>query len=490
MKSLLFKIMVSLVVSVLIALAVFLLMTRINLHRGMVDLIEQQEASQLENLVPELTELYQQNGSWEFLAGYPWRWNRLLQMTRPVRAEGSGLADTGSTGSEARRRPGSPGARRQNPAGRPPEGRRLHQRDHANLKGRLFLLGEDKSRVAGAVILSEEPLTMEAIEVDGKLVGWVGFIPASMALPPEAQRFLRVQARTLMISLIIALLLAAGLGFVLARHLSRPVRQVATALEALSGGDYSVRAPISTQDEIGALGRNVNQLALTLEKNQTARRRWMADIAHELRTPVAVLKGEIEALRDGIRQVDEKTTDSLLEEAQQLSRLIDDLQTLALSDAGALNFSRKPLDMSELVTQTGDTWEVRLKERNIALERKITPGLRIEGDSRRLRQLLHNLLENCYRYTSSDGRVILSLAYQGDKLVLTLDDTGPGLGQDQLAHLFERFYRAEGSRARSSGGSGLGLSICRAIVEAHAGSVQADSNSLGGLRIRVILPGD
>jgi len=490
MKSLLFKIMVSLVVSVLIALAVFLLMTRINLHRGMVDLIEQQEASQLENLVPELTELYQQNGSWEFLAGYPWRWNRLLQMTRPVGAEGSGLADTGSTGSEARRRPGPPGARRQNAAGRPPEGRRFHQRDHVNLKGRLFLLDEDKSRVAGAVILSGEPLTMEAIEVDGKLVGWVGFIPARMALPPEAQRFLRVQARTLMISLIIALLLAAGLGFVLARHLSRPVRQVATALEALSGGDYSVRAPISTQDEIGALGRNVNQLALTLEKNQTARRRWMADIAHELRTPVAVLKGEIEALRDGIRQVDEKTTDSLLEEAEQLSRLIDDLQTLALSDAGALDFSRKSLDMSELVTQTGDTWEVRLKERNIALERKITPGLRIEGDLRRLRQLLHNLLENCYRYTSSDGRAILSLAYQGDKLVLTLDDTGPGLGQDQLAHLFERFYRAEGSRARSSGGSGLGLSICRAIVEAHGGSVQADSNSLGGLRIRVILPGD
>jgi two-component system sensor histidine kinase BaeS len=490
MKSLLFKIMVSLVVSVLIALAVFLLMTRINLHRGMVDLIEQQEASQLENLVPELTELYQQNGSWEFLAGYPWRWNRLLQMTRPVRAEGSGLADAGSTGSEARRRPGSPGARRQNAAGRPPEGRRSHQRDHANLKGRLFLLDEDKSRVAGAVILSEEPLTMEAIEVDGKLVGWVGFVPARMALPPEAQRFLRVQARTLMISLIIALLLAAGLGFVLARHLSRPVRQVATVLEALGGGDYSVRAPISTQDEIGALGRNVNQLALTLEKNQTARRRWMADIAHELRTPVAVLKGEIEALRDGIRQVDEKTTDSLLEEADQLSRLIDDLQTLALSDAGALDFSRKPLDMSELVTQTGDTWEVRLKERNIALERNITPGLMIEGDSQRLRQLLHNLLENCCRYTHSDGQVMLSLARQGGEFVLTLDDSGPGLGQDQLPHLFERFYRAEGSRARSSGGSGLGLSICRAIVEAHRGSIQADSNSLGGLRIRVILPGD
>jgi two-component system sensor histidine kinase BaeS len=490
MKSLLFKIMVSLVVSVLIALAIVLLMTRTNLHRGMIDLIEQQEASQLENLVPELTELYQQNGSWEFLAGYPWRWNRLLQMTRPLGNEESKAADAGGAISGARRNPGLPGGRRQNGPGRPPEGRRLHQRDHANLKGRLFLLDEHKSRVAGAVILSEEPLTMEAIEVDGKLVGWVGFIPARMALPPEAERFLRGQARTLMISLIIALVLAAGLGFFLARHLSRPVRQAAAALEALGSGDYSVRAPISTQDEIGALGRNVNQLAATLEKNQTARRRWMADIAHELRTPVAVLKGEIEALRDGVRQVDEKTTASLLEEAEHLSRLVTDLQTLALSDAGALDFNRKPLDLSMLVSQTGDSWKDRLKERNITLENQITAGIWINGDSQRLRQLLHNLLENCYRYTRSGGRVVLTLASQKEQAVLTLDDSGPGLGKEQLPHVFERFYRAEGSRARSSGGSGLGLSICRAIVEAHHGSIEADSNSLGGLRIRAILPGD
>jgi two-component system sensor histidine kinase BaeS len=486
MKSLLFKIMVSLVVSVLIALAVFLSMTRINLHRGMVDLIEQQEASQLENLVPELTELYQQNGSWDFLAGYPWRWNRLLQMTRPVRNEAEGGRGTPPV---AGRKQGLPAFRNQGAPTRPPGGRRKHQRDHVNLKGRLFLLDADKKRVAGAVILREEPLTMEAIEVDEKLVGWVGFIPARMALPPEAQQFLRSQARTLMVSLIIALLVAAGLGFLLARHLSRPVRQVAGALEALGSGDYSVRAPVSTQDEIRALGRNVNQLAAILEKNQTARRRWMADIAHELRTPVAVLKGEIEALRDGVRQVDDKTTASLLEEAEHLSRLVADLQTLALSDAGALDFRKKPLDMSELVSQTGEPWEARLRERNIVLERKIMSGLRIEGDAQRLRQLMHNLLENCYRYTSSGGRVVLSLDRQGRDLVLILDDTGPGLEQDQLPQLFERFFRADESRARSGGGSGLGLSICRAIVEAHHGSIEADGNSLGGLRIRVILPG-
>jgi two-component system sensor histidine kinase BaeS len=482
--------MVSLVVSVLIALAIVFSMTRINLYRGMIDLIEQQEASQLENLVPELTELYQQNGSWEFLAGYPWRWNRLLQMTRPVRNEESEAADTEGAISGAGKNPGLPGGRRQNGPGRPPEGRRLHQRDHANLKGRLFLLDENKSRVAGAVIKKEEPLTIVAIEVAGKLVGWVGFIPARMALPPEARRFLHVQARTLTISLIIALVLAAGLGFLLARHLSRPVRQAAAALEALGSGDYSVRAPISTQDEIGALGRNVNQLAETLEKNQTARRRWMADIAHELRTPVAVLKGEIEALRDGIRQVDEKTTASLLEEAEHLSSLVADLQTLALSDAGALDFSRKPLDLSVLVSQTGDSWEDRLKERNICLENYITAGIWVNGDAQRLRQLLHNLLENCYRYTSPGGRVVLALDRHRELAVLTLDDSGPGLEKEQLPHVFERFYRAEGSRARSSGGSGLGLSICRAIVEAHHGSIEAASAGLGGLSIRVILPGD
>jgi len=209
-----------------------------------------------------------------------------------------------------------------------------------------------------------------------------------------------------------------------------------------------------------------------------------------LRTPVAVLKGEIEALRDGVRQVDEKTTASLLEEAEHLSRLVTDLQTLALSDAGALDFNRKPLDLSMLVSQTGDSWRDRLKERSITLESQITTGIWINGDSQRLRQLLHNLLENCYRYTSSGGRVVLTLASQGEQAVLTLDDSGPGLGKEQLPHVFERFYRAEESRARSSGGSGLGLSICRAIVEAHHGSIEADSNSLGGLRIRVILPGD
>jgi len=473
MKSLLSKILISLLVSVVIALAVVMVMTRINLQSGLIDYIEQQEASQLEILVPELTELYQQQGNWDFLRGFPWRWKRLIRITR--QADAPGHAEEVLHGTERSMTP--PGRHR------PPAG------DHRQLRGRLFLLDENKVRVAGAVIMTDEPLPMEAIEVDGTLVGWLGFIPVRAILPPEARRFLHGQTRTLMVSLVIALLLAAALGFLLARHLSRPVQQLAASVEALSRGDYSKRAPISTRDEIGALGRDVNQLAETLEKNQAARRRWMADIAHELRTPVAILKGEIEALQDGVRQTDEKSTDSLREEAEQLSRLVDDLQTLALSDAGALDFRLQPVRLSELVKQTGESFRDRLQARGIELDLRIQNDISIDGDPQRLRQLLQNLLENSCRYVDRQGQVVLSLAGVDGKTELNLDDSGPGLKPDQLSRLFERFYRVEGSRSRSSGGSGLGLSICRSIVEAHQGSIRAQSSSLGGLRIQVTLPG-
>jgi two-component system sensor histidine kinase BaeS len=473
MKSLLSKILISLLVSVVIALAVVMGMTRINLQSGLIDYIERQEASQLEILVPELTELYQQKGSWDFLRGFPWRWKRLIRITR--QGDSTGRAEEELPGAERLATP--PGKHR------PPA------RDHRQLRSRLFLLDENKVRVAGAVIMTDEPLPMEAIEVDGALVGWLGFIPVRAALPPEAKRFLHGQARTLMVSLVIALLLAAALGFLLARHLSRPVQQLASAVGALRRGDYSVRAPISTGDEIGALGRDVNQLAETLEKNQTARRRWMADIAHELRTPVAILMGEIEALQDGVRQTDKKSADSLHEEAEQLSRLIDDLQTLALSDAGALDFRLEPVRLSELVKQTGESFRDRLQARGIELDLRIQNDLSIDGDHQRLRQLLQNLLENSCRYVDPKGQVILSLAGAGGKTELSLDDSGPGLEPDQLSRLFERFYRVEGSRSRAGGGSGLGLSICRNIVEAHQGSISAQSSNLGGLRIQVTLPG-
>ena len=491
MKSLLSKILVSLLASVLIALAIVALLTRMNLHSGMLSFVEQQESLQLANLVPELSELYQENGSWDFLRNSPRQWNQLLRMTRPT---GSRVREMRGNGAE--RPPGPPRRDRADGAERPrgerpsaiAPGAVRPPRELVNLKGRLFLLDENRNRVAGAVVIMDEQAPMQAIEIDGRPVGWLGFNPVRDVLPPEAQQFLHGQARTLGISLLIALGFAAVLGFLLARHISRPVRQLASAVAGLRRGDFNARAPVHTRDEIGELGRNVNQLAETLEKNRTMRRRWMADIAHELRTPISVLKGEIEALEDGIRPLDQNTRNSLREEADQLARLIDDLQTLALSDAGALDLRIEPVNFSELLLRSCNRFTDRMTERKIVFKADITEEVWLDGDPQRLRQLVHNLMENCYRYVESQGQVKLELRARDGRAELILDDSGPGLQAEQLSRLFERFYRAEESRSRVSGGSGLGLSICRNIVEAHGGVIGAESSSQGGLCVRISLP--
>jgi len=282
--------------------------------------------------------------------------------------------------------------------------------------------------------------------------------------------------------------LAAGLGYLLARHLSRPVRRLDETVRELSRGHYDRRAAIGGRDEIGRLGDNVNRLAESLERNRSARQRWMADIAHELRTPVAILKGEIEALADGVRPVDGATFTSLGEEIDQLSTLVDDLQALALADAGALNLRLVPLQLGDVLQQVGEAWRERLAERGIRLEWALAQGLGLSADAQRLRQLFGNLFENCARYTEEDGRVRVSAAREGRTVQVRIEDSGPGVKPEHRARLFERFYRVEESRSRASGGSGLGLAISRNIAEAHGGAIRAEPSELGGLAIVVELP--
>jgi len=280
---------------------------------------------------------------------------------------------------------------------------------------------------------------------------------------------------------------AAALAFFLARNVSRPFRQLGITVRRLSSGEYEARAPAGVYEEIGRLAAHVNQLAETLEKNRTARQRWMADIAHELRTPVAVLKGEIEALADGVREADERMAVSLAEEVNHLAALVDDLQALALADAGALNIRKEPVDVSNLVGQVAEAFRNRLAAREVRLELSVGEEITITGDSHRLRQLVHNLLENSCRYVEEGAQVRLQLN-EDRGVILLLEDSGPGVSNEQLGRLFERFYRAESSRSRSTGGTGLGLSICRSIVEAHGGEIVAKRSAMGGLAIRISLP--
>jgi two-component system sensor histidine kinase BaeS len=511
MRSLFAKILLAQVIAVVLALLVVMLITRSSLDRGFIEFLERQESAVLESLAPALGELYTAQGGWAFLRDRPDSWRRVLRQARRLHPDPA---------EPEPREPGprAPGPRETGPpesglhgpglheSGGPPRDEPLHwlrSFDRLRLRDRLFVLDQDRQHLAGARAANISALALEPVSAGGSTVGWIGFVPMREGVPPEAQRFLRSQLRVLLISLLVALGLAGLLGYGLARHLSLPVRRLDATVRNLSRGQFEERARVSSTDEIGRLAVNVNRLAETLEKNRSARRRWMADIAHELRTPLAVLKGEVEALADGVRQSDERMLGSLSEEIDHLSALVDDLQALALADAGALNLQQEPIDLRALTQQVCDAFRDRLAARNIALECGAPQAVTVAADPQRIRQLLHNLLENCVRYANAGGRVRVCLLYAAhaasrlpDQTApagravaeLVVEDSGPGVGDGHLEQLFERFYRVEEGRSRAGGGSGLGLAICRSIAEAHGGRVWATRSQLGGLAVHLQLP--
>jgi len=218
------------------------------------------------------------------------------------------------------------------------------------------------------------------------------------------------------------------------------------------------------------------------------RARWVSDTAHELRTPLAVLRGEIEAMQDGIRPLNVDNLGSLAQEVSQLERLVTDLRLLSQSDAGALDIQLAPLDMSDSLQHHLNDARRWLEDTQFTLTDTLMPELYINGDAQRLRQLWHNLLDNSCAYTTEPGTLHVTLTRQHDEAVLIWEDSAPGVPEQDLARLTERLYRVEGSRNRSSGGSGLGLSIVSALVYAHGGHLDASASPLGGLRWTLRFP--
>jgi two-component system sensor histidine kinase BaeS len=236
------------------------------------------------------------------------------------------------------------------------------------------------------------------------------------------------------------------------------------------------------------LAKAFNTLAQTLAANEKSRALWIADISHEMRTPVAVIKAQIEAMQDGIRPLSQENLQVLHNKSEGLKVLIDDLFELSLSDIGALTYNKQSIDIAALLKASIQTFHVKAQDAGLTVDDLVQAvPVVVSGDPARLEQLFSNLLENAIRYTDSGGRIEVSLTQQNHKVFIRIQDTAPGVPEDQQDRIFERLFRLESSRNRSTGGAGLGLSICKNIVTAHQGTIVAYTSPLGGLGIQITL---
>ena len=331
-------------------------------------------------------------------------------------------------------------------------------------------------------------MSLHAVIDDGRTLAYLGMPPLRKPADARDVRYARRQARILFgggaFALVLSLLAAAWV----ARRLSRPITQIGAGARALAEGQFATRLAPLGRDEIGQLADDFNLLARTLEDNEAARRRWFADVSHELRMPLAIMRGELEAASDGIRRTDAALVDSLSQETARLTHLVDDLYQLASADIGALDYEFTRASLGALLTESISHFAHRWQQAGLKYEYDIEASLCAQLDARRILQLLENLFQNCCRYTDAPGRVPITARRDGAQALLTIADSGPGVADDELVLLFEPLHRAERSRSRASGGAGLGLAICRRIVLAHGGHIEARPALLGGLAIQIRLP--
>jgi two-component system OmpR family sensor kinase/two-component system sensor histidine kinase BaeS len=284
-------------------------------------------------------------------------------------------------------------------------------------------------------------------------------------------------------------ILTMVIGFLLSRRVVTPLADVIAAASRVASGDLSARVQVRGPGDLRTLSDSFNRMAVALELSDEQRRALLADVAHELRTPLTIIRGRLEGVLDGVYAADEDSVAPVLEEVYVLERLVDDLQLLTLADSGQLHFDRKRLDLANVAQRTVGLFEAEAADRSISLILDMKPDLpAVLADEQRVGQVLGNLVGNALRYINPNGQVKISAGSSGAQVEIAVSDTGPGLSEADLPHLFDRFWRGEKSRARASGGAGLGLAIARQLVEAQGGRIWASNEPAGGLRVAFTLP--
>lgn len=460
--------------------------------KGLVEYLNKADENRLQPMIARLAEGYRQHGSWSWITEDRQRWQDLSREVlgtgrmprRPAEPQATAPAlPPAQTPADAQPHvhpPPPPPPSAQPLPGTPSVPPPL------TIDPRLLLLDPQRGLLAGPEGRTEQAV-LKPIQVDGQLVGYLGYVPRLQVVASLERVFLAQQTRTfaaIALGMLAAVLLNAAL---IARWLSRRLHVLSEGTAAVAKGDYSVRLPARGHDELAQLADAFNHMATSLQAAQHARQQWIADIAHELRTPLATLRAEIEALQDGIRQPDAANLDSLAQEVGRLTRLVEDLRLLSLSDLGALDYHFAPLDLGRFVGHhLSDA--AGLPGRRLQVRTDLAEGVEIRADGDRLDQVLNNLMQNTQRYSAEPATLSVQVRRHDTEAQLTWEDTSPGVPPDALPRLTERLYRVDASRASASGGSGLGLAIAHAIIVGHGGRMQASASALGGLRWDIWLP--
>lgn len=432
--------------------------TRWSFQRGFQGYLNEVEARRMEAMAFEFAQAYQQHGNWDFMSGNREAWERY-------------------TGAIGRERATSPR----------PGGDSIYYAVSGIAPRRLALYDMQGRHLAGNV-QEGEGLRYQPVLVDGKAVGMLTGAPLR-GLQEEANLGFQVQQRRDSLGIALAtLVLAALVAMLLSRSFVAPTRRLIRAAAKVAAGDYAVRVPHGQRDELDVLARNFNIMAATLESNEALRRHFMADLSHELRTPLAVLQAQLEAMQDGIEPTNAESVALLMDEVATLSRLVEDMRQITLSEVGAFNYRNEALDLAALLASELKKWRDQLLAAGVAVQLESPASLTVSGDSIRLRQLVRNLFNNVLRHADGASRLDLQLQVRGAQALLSFVDNGAGVPDDALVMLFERFWRGDSARRRATGGSGLGLAICRSIAEAHGGDIGAALTPSGGLTVLLRLP--
>ncbi len=440
-----FRLLLMIIFILLLAVSVMALVASLTANRQFNRYVEVDESMRLERFVEVLSSYYDERFSWEEV-------DILVEQIADITGTEVALVDPSGQIIAA--------------SSDDITGRDLNSGEMAMVKSRVWVLNEDEMFT----------LVNEGVLPTNQNYGLVGSVYVTQPSEVTPSSFINAVNRSLLLAVFITGFGTVGVAFALSQRILGPVEALTAAARSMQYGNLSRRVSEHSKDEIGDLARAFNAMAAGLQHLEELRRNMVNDVAHELRTPLSNIRGYLEAIQDEIAEPTPEIIDSLHEEVMFLNHLIDDLQELALAEAGQLRLMRQPLELSPLLARTIEVLKSQMRDKHLEVSLSLAPDLpKVHADPERVQQIVRNLLNNAVTHVPENGKIVVSASPSGQEVELKVHDTGIGMTPEQLQNIFERFYRADPSRARATGGAGLGLAIVKQLVEAHGGRVWAES---------------